>query len=120
MLRFCGFDLELVVDEVLVRTDWPSVCCARDLTGAQWLIAQTDVSSDRHDGRPVGLLRDRRLAPIAGLCLCHGRIGGGRRRSGSAPPIEVRPVSLWGRPSGVGRIGLWRAVACCVPAGMSG
>jgi hypothetical protein len=42
MLRFCGFDLELVVDEVLVRTDWPSICCARDSAGAQWLIVQTD------------------------------------------------------------------------------
>jgi hypothetical protein len=42
MLRFCGFDLELVVDKVRVRTDWPSICCARDLTGAPWLIVHTD------------------------------------------------------------------------------
>jgi hypothetical protein len=42
MLRVCGFDLELVVDEVVVRTDWPSICCARDFAGVQRLIVQTD------------------------------------------------------------------------------
>jgi hypothetical protein len=42
MLRFCGFDLELFVDEVLDRRDWPTLCCAHDITGNQWLIVQVD------------------------------------------------------------------------------
>jgi hypothetical protein len=40
MLRFCGFALELFVEEVLTRGDWPTVCRARDFTGDQWLIVQ--------------------------------------------------------------------------------
>jgi hypothetical protein len=42
MLTFCGSDIELVVETILVRRDWPEVCCARDFTGAQWLIVQVD------------------------------------------------------------------------------
>jgi hypothetical protein len=42
MLTFCGFDLELFVDEVLNRRDWPTVCCDHDFTGNQWLIVQVD------------------------------------------------------------------------------
>jgi hypothetical protein len=41
MLRFCGFDLELMVDSVLRRrSDEPVLCSARDLTGQQWLIVE--------------------------------------------------------------------------------
>ena len=42
MLTFCGFDLELFVDDVLNRRDWPTLCCAHDPTGNQWLIVQVD------------------------------------------------------------------------------
>src|SRR5262245_19116948 len=40
MLRFCGFELELFVEDVLTRSDGPTVCRARDFTGDQWLIVQ--------------------------------------------------------------------------------
>jgi hypothetical protein len=43
MLRFCGFDVELVVDEVLCRrSDDPVVCAATDDSGQRWLILETD------------------------------------------------------------------------------
>jgi hypothetical protein len=42
MLRFCGFDLELFVEEVLERRNGLSLCAARDITGGQWLIVQTN------------------------------------------------------------------------------
>jgi hypothetical protein len=42
MLRFCGFDLELLVDKVLAAGDWPSLCSAHDTDGRRWLIAQVD------------------------------------------------------------------------------
>src|SRR6266702_4294040 len=42
MLRFCGFDLELIVDAVLVRDVGPTLCQARDLSGGPWLILQVD------------------------------------------------------------------------------
>jgi hypothetical protein len=42
MLTFCGYDIELSVEAVLVRRDWPEVCCGRDFTGVQWLIVQVD------------------------------------------------------------------------------
>lgn len=41
MLRFCGFGLELFVDEVLDRrADHLAVCSATDFTGQRWLIAE--------------------------------------------------------------------------------
>ena len=45
MLRFCGFDLELEVEDVLpaeVQGDWPVVYSARDGGGSCWLIVQMD------------------------------------------------------------------------------
>lgn len=43
MLRFCGFEFELFVDEVLVRqADDPVVCAATDMCGRRWLILETD------------------------------------------------------------------------------
>jgi hypothetical protein len=42
MLMFCGFDLQLVVEVVVVRGTGPEVCCARDSTNGQWLIVQVD------------------------------------------------------------------------------
>jgi hypothetical protein len=33
MMTFCGYDLELVIDVVLARSDWSELCCADDLTG---------------------------------------------------------------------------------------
>jgi hypothetical protein len=42
MLRFCGFGLELFVDEVLYRqADDPVVCAATDMCGRRWLILET-------------------------------------------------------------------------------
>jgi hypothetical protein len=41
MLRFCGFGLELFVDEVLTRRcDDPIVCSATDASGRRWLIVE--------------------------------------------------------------------------------
>ena len=80
MLRFCGFDLELVVDEVLVRTDWPSVCCARDLTGAQWLIVQTD-DNPAHLTWMCARVSERAMRAVvdcdalAADVLCHSLVG---------------------------------------------
>ena len=45
MLRFCGFDLELVVEDLLppeARGGWPVVYSARDGDGNRWLIVQVD------------------------------------------------------------------------------
>ncbi len=42
MLRLCGFDLDLLVETVLARRDWPSLCAARDAAGNRWLIALVD------------------------------------------------------------------------------
>lgn len=42
MFTFCGFDPELVVEDVLDRGDWPTLCCARDLCGNEWLIVLVD------------------------------------------------------------------------------
>lgn len=47
MLKFYGFDLELVVDLVLQRrSDEPVLCTATDLTGQRWLIVEPE---RRHD-----------------------------------------------------------------------
>jgi hypothetical protein len=41
MLRFCGFDLELVIDSVLERRgDQPAVCAATDPADQLWLIVE--------------------------------------------------------------------------------
>jgi hypothetical protein len=46
MLRFCGFGLELFVDDVLTRfCDDPIVCAATDAAGRRWLIVEAV-----HDG----------------------------------------------------------------------
>ena len=45
MLRFCGFDRELVVEDLLppeARGGWPVVYSARDGDGSRWLIVQVD------------------------------------------------------------------------------
>lgn len=47
MLRFYGFDIELIVDDILARGDWPSVCSAHDAAGDNWLIVQVDDDPDR-------------------------------------------------------------------------
>jgi hypothetical protein len=80
VLRFCGFDLELVVDEVLVRTDWPSICCGRDYSGAQWLIVHTD-DNPAHMTWMCARVSDRAMrAIIDGYALpadvlCHSLVG---------------------------------------------
>jgi hypothetical protein len=45
MMRFCGFTLELEVEEVLppqARGGWPAVYSARDRDRSCWLIVQVD------------------------------------------------------------------------------
>jgi hypothetical protein len=42
MLMFCGFDLELAVEAVLVRDGGPALCWACDPSGDPWLIVQAD------------------------------------------------------------------------------
>jgi hypothetical protein len=42
MLIFCGAQLQLTVDKILLRQDGPLLCTARDATGAGWLILRTD------------------------------------------------------------------------------
>jgi hypothetical protein len=46
MLRFCGFELELLVDDVISREQWPALCEAHDEAGAHWLIVQVDEDQD--------------------------------------------------------------------------
>lgn len=46
-MRFCGFELELFVDEILARANGPTVACARDFAGGLWLIVQVDDDPDR-------------------------------------------------------------------------
>jgi hypothetical protein len=91
MLMFCGFDLELFVEEILNRRDWPTVCRARDVTGYQWLIVQVD--DDRahlawlcapvteramravRDGRcaPTDVLRHSATGTVELVAIDHGR-----------------------------------------------
>src|SRR6516165_1682370 len=40
MLIFCGFDIELCVEQILVRDSGPRLCSARDCTAQQWLIVE--------------------------------------------------------------------------------
>jgi hypothetical protein len=47
MLIFCGFDIELYVEQILVRDSGPRLCCARDCTAQQWLIVKVAEDPDR-------------------------------------------------------------------------
>ena len=42
MVRFCGYELELLVDAILTRREGPSLCAAHDDRGGRWLIVQVD------------------------------------------------------------------------------
>ena len=46
-MRFCGFDLELLVEEVVRGGAWPLVCRARDRAGGTWLIVQIGGEPDQ-------------------------------------------------------------------------
>ena len=46
-MRFCGFDLELLVEEVVRDGAWPLVCRARDRAGGTWLIVQIGGEPDQ-------------------------------------------------------------------------
>jgi hypothetical protein len=80
LLTFCGFDLELYVQEVLDRRDWPSLCWARDPTGRRWLIMQTD-DDPLHlewmcapaSERAIRAVRDGYCAPVD--VFCHSATG---------------------------------------------
>jgi len=91
MLRFCGFDLELLVERVLVHGDWPTLCSARDTDGCHWLIAQVDAKpthlmwlcapiSERGvqiivegQGSPVDALRHSSTGTVEVVTIDHGR-----------------------------------------------
>ncbi len=91
MLRFCGFDLDLTVETMLIRRDWPSLCAGRDFAGGQWLIALVDDDpahlvwlcapvSERGmravaDGRaePVDALRHSSTGTVEVVTVDHGR-----------------------------------------------
>jgi hypothetical protein len=42
MLMFYGFDIELFIEAVHARRDGPTLCCACDACGDQWLIVEVD------------------------------------------------------------------------------
>jgi hypothetical protein len=44
MLTFCGTELRLTVDQVLLRQDGPLLCTGRDAAGMAWLILRVDNS----------------------------------------------------------------------------
>jgi hypothetical protein len=91
VMMFCGFDLELFVETVLARRDWPSICCARDFTGARWLIVQVDDHPDHlawmcapaserairavREGRasPTDVLRHSATGTVEVVTVDHGR-----------------------------------------------
>jgi hypothetical protein len=70
VLWFCGFELELCVESVLERGDGPDLCCARDPSGAQWLIVQLDDDPDHltwmcaeASDRAIQAVRDGHASP---------------------------------------------------------
>jgi hypothetical protein len=70
VLRFCGFELELFVDEILTRENGPTVCCGRDFAGGLWLIVQVDDHPDRlawmcapASVQAIQAVRDRNASP---------------------------------------------------------
>jgi hypothetical protein len=46
MLIFCGFDIQLYVEQILVRDSGPRLCYARDCTAQQWLIVKVAEDPD--------------------------------------------------------------------------
>jgi hypothetical protein len=46
MLIFCGFEIQLRVEEILVQNDGPELCSASDGTAQQWLIVTVDEDPD--------------------------------------------------------------------------
>jgi hypothetical protein len=71
MVRFCGFDLELFVDDILGRAAGPSVCSARDAWGGRWLIVQISDGPGRVawlcaqvSQRALAAVVDGRAAPL--------------------------------------------------------
>jgi hypothetical protein len=80
VLRFCGFDLELFVDDVLARQGWPSICCARDFTGRLWLIVQVSYDPDH----------------LSWMCAQASELAVQAVRSGYASPTDVLRHSATG------------------------
>jgi hypothetical protein len=66
MLRFCGFDLELQVEDVLpteAKGHWPVVHSARDEGGSSWLIVQVD-DDPLHPTRLCAPISERALQTV--------------------------------------------------------
>jgi hypothetical protein len=71
MLRFCGFDFELVVEEVVGRVDGPALHWGRDDAGQYWLIVQVRDDPDHLawlcaaiSERALGAVLDGRAWPL--------------------------------------------------------
>ena len=112
MLRFCGFDLELVVEDLLppeARGGWPVVYSARDGDGSRWLIVQVD-DDPLHMAWLCAPISERALvAVVAGRgaptdALRHSLTG--VRRAGHHPPgpSSSRPLPAR-RPGDRGVVG---------------
>jgi hypothetical protein len=79
MLRLCGFDIELIIEEVFDRGEWPNLCRGCD-PGRQWLVVQTDddplhlewMCAPASEGA-IRAIREGRCAPED--VLCHSATG---------------------------------------------
>jgi hypothetical protein len=121
MLRFCGFDLELLIDDVISRDEWPALCGAHDEGGANWLIVQVDDDEDHPawlcaplsaraiqavlEGRasPDDVLRHSATGTVELVTVDHGRAVPDRCLLCSE--IGARPSSAFRRWAGPQRVG---------------
>jgi hypothetical protein len=110
MLKFLGFDLELSVEFVVSRAEWPDVYCARDFVGERWIIVQVDddparlawlcaPASDRAvqaivngQATPVDLVRHSRTGTVELVALEGGRAVPERCLLCSSLPEELLPT----------------------------
>jgi hypothetical protein len=80
MVTFCGFTLELLIEDILKRDVWPTVCRARDPVGGCWIIVHVD--EDPH--HPAWLCAP--VSPRASQAVNEGR----------ASPLDAVRHSLTG------------------------
>jgi hypothetical protein len=62
-VRFCGFDLELFVEDILNRAAWPARCSAHDASGRRWLKEQS-VTAPTCRAWPCARVSPRALAAV--------------------------------------------------------
>jgi hypothetical protein len=112
MLTFCGFDLELFIDDIFDRKNGPTLCSARDLTGAQWLVVQTDDDPDHltwmcaqasqrairavRDGHasPADVLRHSASGTVELITIDHGRAVLDRCLPYASVPQNLQPSAV--------------------------